>query len=49
MKKKWKLAIGGLIVLIAFGFLGYKGFIASASYYYKVDEFLSQKSTLAGC
>lgn len=41
-----KFLIGGAVIVLALGYLGYQGFMASASYYYKVDEFLAQQSSL---
>lgn len=39
MLKKRKFLIGGVIIFLAIGYLGYSGFIASATYYYTVSEF----------
>lgn len=47
MRKKWKFVIGGAIILVAVGFLAYRGFMASASYYYELGEFMGQQSVLA--
>lgn len=44
--KRWKFAVGALVIVLALGFLGYRAFIASASYYYEVGEFLAQQSNL---
>ncbi len=41
-----KFLIGGIILFIALGYLGYTGFVSSATYYYEVSEFLEQESTL---
>ncbi len=46
MKTRRKLLIGVIIIVIAIGFLAYRGLASSMSYYYKVDELLSQKTTL---
>ena len=43
---KKKFLIGGIILFIALGYLGYTGFVSSATYYYEVNEFLEQESTL---
>jgi len=43
---KKKFLIGGIILFIALGYLGYTGFVSSATYYYEVSEFLEQESTL---
>lgn len=44
--KRFKFIIGAVIVLIAVGFLGYQGFMYSATYYYTVSEFAGQQSSL---
>jgi len=41
MKKK-KFIIGGLILFLAVGYLGFIGFRSSASYYYTVSELMAQ-------
>lgn len=41
MKKK-KFIIGGLILFLAIGYLGFMGFRSSASYYFTVSELLAQ-------
>lgn len=41
MRKK-KFIIGGLILFLAIGYLGFMGFRSSASYYYTVSELLAQ-------
>ena len=43
--KRLKFIIGAIIVLIAIGFLGYQGFVASATYYYEVSEFIGQQGS----
>lgn len=45
MFRKKKFIIGGLILLIAAGYLGYTGFANSAIYYYTVSEFAVQESS----
>ena len=47
MRKKLKFIVGGVIVVIAIGFLGYQGFVSSATYYYTVSEFAAQQSNFA--
>ena len=47
MRKRLKFIIGAIIVLIAIGFLGYQGFVYSATYYYTVSEFAGQQSAFA--
>lgn len=44
MLRKKKFLIGGLIVVLAMGYLGFVGFQRSATYYYSVSEFLGQGS-----
>ncbi len=46
MQKRLKFIFGAIIVLIAVGFLGYQGFLNSATYYYTVSEFAAQQSSL---
>ena len=43
--KRLKFIIGTVIVLFAVGFLGYQGFLYSATYYYTVSEFAEQQSS----
>ena len=44
--KQLKFIVGGVIVLVAMGVLGYQGYVNSATYYYiTVSEFASQQST----
>ena len=45
MKKK-KFIIGGLILFLAIGYLGFMGFSNSASYYFTVSEVLAQGSSI---
>ncbi|MDO8577685.1 MAG: cytochrome c maturation protein CcmE [Dehalococcoidales bacterium] len=44
MKKK--LIIGGLILVLAVGYLGFMGFRSSASYYYSVNQLLDKGSSI---
>lgn len=46
MRKRLKFIVGAIIVLITLGFLGYQGFVYSATYYYTVSEFAGQQDTL---
>ena len=48
MFKKKKFLIGGLIVLLAVSFLGYKAFAGAATYYYRVDEIQTKANTIYG-
>ncbi len=48
MRKPFKFIIPGVIVLGALGFLGYKGFAASAAYYYNVGEFVGKQTEYVG-
>ncbi|MBI4188790.1 MAG: cytochrome c maturation protein CcmE [Chloroflexi bacterium] len=40
--KKKKFLIGGIIIFLAIGYLGYMGFQSSATYYYTVSELMAQ-------
>ena len=42
MLKKKKFFIGGLIIVLAIGYLAYTGFESSATYYYTVSELTGQ-------
>jgi len=44
--KKKQFLIGGIIVFLAIGYLGYTGFQSSATYYYEVGELLEQGSSI---
>ncbi len=48
MVLKKKFLIGGFIVFIAIGYLGYTGFMSSAAYYYTVSEFMSRQGSVSG-
>ncbi len=48
MLKKRRFLIGGLIIFVAIGYLGYTGFQASATYYYTVTEIMDQGSSVYG-
>ena len=43
--KRLKFIIAVIIVVLALGYLGYQGFIASATYYYEVSEFIGQQGS----
>ena len=45
---KKKFLIGGIILFIALGYLGYTGFVSSATYYYEVNELMEQESSIYG-
>ena len=45
MLKKKRFLIGGIIVFLAIGYLGYTGFQGSATYYYTVGELMGQGSS----
>ncbi len=47
MKKK-KFIIGGFVIFAVIGYLGYTGFMGSASYYYTVSEFMASKAAANG-
>ena len=48
MLKKKRYWIGGLIVLAAIGFLGFRAFAGAATYYYTVGEVLAKGSSMHG-
>ena len=48
MLRKQKFLIGGIILILAAGYLGYTGFMSGATYYYEVDELLAQGSSVNG-
>lgn len=48
MLRQRKLLIGGIIVLLAIGYLGYSAFAGTATCYYKVGEVIEQGSSIFG-
>ncbi len=48
MFKKKRFLIGGIIILIALGYLGYTSFAGAATYYYKVNEVLAKGNSVIG-
>ena len=48
MLKGKKFLIGGFIVFLAIGYLGFMGFQSSATYYYTVSELTEQGSSIYG-
>ena len=46
--KQKKFLIGGLIVLLAIGFLGYKSFAGAAMYYFTVNETIEKGPSIYG-
>jgi len=46
--RKKRFPIGGIIVFLAIGFLGYMGFMGAATYYYEVGELLAEGSSIYG-
>ena len=48
MFKKKRFIIGGVIILLALGYLGYTSFAGAATYYYKVNEVLAKGSSVIG-
>jgi cytochrome c-type biogenesis protein CcmE len=46
--RKKRFLIGGIIVFLAIGYLGYMGFQGSAIYYYTVSELMKQGSSIYG-
>ncbi len=48
MLKRKKFLIGGIIIVLALGYLTYTGFESSATYYYTVSEFIERGSSIHG-
>ena len=48
MLRKKKFIIGGIIIILAVGYLAFTGFRASAAYYLTVSETVAKESTLYG-
>ncbi len=48
MFKRKKFLIGGIIILLALGYLGFTSFAGAATYYYKVNEVLAKGSSVIG-
>ncbi len=48
MLRKKRFLIGGIIIFLAIGYLGYIGFQGSATYYYTVSELMEQGSSIYG-
>ena len=48
MLRKKRFLIGGIIVFLAIGYLGFIGFQSSATYYYTVSELMEQGSSIYG-
>ncbi len=48
MLRKRKFLIGGIIIFLAIGYLGYVGFMSSATYYYTVSELMEQRGSIYG-
>ncbi len=48
MIKKKRFLIGGIIIFLAIGYLGYMGFQSSATYYYTVSELMEQGNSIHG-
>ncbi len=46
MLKKKRFLIGGIIIFLAIGYLGYMSFGSSAAYYYEVSELLEQGDSI---
>ncbi len=45
---KRRFLIGGIIVFLAIGYLGYMGFQGSATYYYTASELIEHESSIYG-
>ena len=48
MLRKKRFLIGGIIIFLAIGYLGYMGFQGSATYYYTVSELMEQRGSIYG-
>ena len=48
MLRKKRFLIGGIIIFLAIGYLGYIGFQSSATYYYTISELTEQESSIYG-
>ena len=48
MLKKKRFLIGGIIIFLAIGYLGFMGFRGSATYYYTVSELMEQGGSIYG-
>ncbi len=48
MLRRKRVLIGGIIVFLAIGYLGYMGFKGSATYYYTVSELIEQGNSVYG-
>lgn len=48
MLRKKRFLIGGIIIFLAIGYLGYVGFMSSATYYYTVSELMEQRGSVYG-
>lgn len=46
MFRRKRFIIAGLVVFVAIGYLGYIGFVSSATYYYTVSEVLAQGNSI---
>jgi len=46
--RKKRFLIGGIIIFLAIGYLGYIGFQSSATYYYTASELMEQGSSIYG-
>ena len=48
MLRKKKFFIGGIIVFLAVGYLGYTGFMGAATYYYGVSQLIEEGNSIYG-
>ena len=46
MLRKKRFLIGGIIIFLAIGYLGYVGFMGAATYYYTVTELMEQGNSI---
>lgn len=48
MVKKRRFLVGGVIVALAIGYLGFRGYQDSATFYYGVGELIEQRDSIRG-
>ncbi len=48
MLRKKRFLIGGIVIFLAIGYLGFMGFQGSATYYYTVSELMERGSLIYG-
>lgn len=45
MWRRKKFVIGGVVILMALGFLLFRGFMSGATYYFEVSELLAKRNS----